>query len=73
MLRKLTGGLGTGTASAAWTGMVDLRTADWSDDVLQLAGISRARLAPVLHPDQPLTVAPERAVRRHRGATAPAV
>ena len=56
VLWKLTGTLATGTSSAAWTGMVDLRTADWSDDVLALAGIERSRVAPVRHLDQPLEI-----------------
>ncbi|MFT4235508.1 MAG: gluconokinase [Microbacterium sp.] len=59
VLRALTGTIATGTASAAWTGMVDLATADWSDEVIALAGISRANLPPILHLDQPLEVAPE--------------
>lgn len=55
VLWKLTGVLVTGTASAAWTGMVDLRTADWSDEVLAISGIDRSAVAPVLHLDEPLT------------------
>ncbi|MFT4219862.1 MAG: gluconokinase [Microbacterium sp.] len=53
-LRALTGALGTGTASAAWTGMADVRTADWSDEMLAIAGIDRAQVAPIHHLDQPL-------------------
>ena len=56
VLRSLTGVVATGTSSAAWTGMVDLRTADWSDEVLALSGIDRSQVAPVLHLDQPLTI-----------------
>lgn len=56
VLWKLTGTLATGTSSAAWTGMVDLRTADWSDEVLTLAGIGRAQVPPVHHLDQPLEI-----------------
>lgn len=56
VLEKLTGTLVTGTSSAAWTGMVDLRTADWSDDVLELAGIDRSKVPAVHHLDQPLGI-----------------
>lgn len=56
VLWRLTGTLATGTSSAAWTGMIDLRTADWSDEVLALSGISRSQVAPVHHLDQPLTI-----------------
>lgn len=61
VLRSLTGTLATGTSSAAWTGMVDLRTADWADDVLALSGIDRSQVAPVRHLDQPLDLAPDKA------------
>lgn len=60
VLRSLTGVVATGTSSAAWTGMVDLRTADWSDEVLELSGIGRERVAPVRHLDQPLEIDAER-------------
>lgn len=56
VLREFTGTLATGTASAAWTGMVDLRTADWSGEILELAGIDRSSLAPIRHLDQPLEI-----------------
>lgn len=61
VLGALTGALATGTSSAAWTGMVDLRTADWSDELLELSGIERSQVAPVRHPDQPLDIAADRA------------
>lgn len=63
VLEKLTGTQATGTSSAAWTGMVDLRTADWSDEVLELSGISRDKVAPVHHLDQPLVLSPADAAR----------
>ncbi|WP_454296460.1 gluconokinase [Salana multivorans] len=56
VLWKLTGTLATGTSSAAWTGMVDLRTADWSEEVLELSGIDRSKVAPIHHLDQPLSI-----------------
>ena len=74
VLWKLTGTLATGTSSAAWTGMVDLRTADWSEEVLELSGIDRSQVAPVLHLDQPLaiSVAGETAIARRWPALAKA-
>lgn len=63
VLEKLTGTIGTGTSSAAWTGMVDLRTADWSDEVLELSGIVRDALPPVHHLDQPYEIAASHAAR----------
>lgn len=62
-LEKLTGTIGTGTSSAAWTGMVDLRTADWSDEVLELSGIGRADVPPVHHLDQPYAISESDAAR----------
>lgn len=66
VLLRLIGVLATGTSSAAWTGMVDLSTADWSQEVLDLAGIDRSKVPPLHDPDQPLALdtAASRAVAR---------
>lgn len=61
VLHALTGAVATGTSSAAWTGMVDRRTADWSPEMVALAGIDLAQLPPVHHLDQPLEISAERA------------
>ncbi|WP_256841563.1 gluconokinase [Ornithinimicrobium cryptoxanthini] len=61
VLRSLTGAVATGTSSAAWTGMVDRHTADWSPEVVALAGIRLDQLPPVHHLDQPLEISAERA------------
>lgn len=61
VLRALTGVLATGTSTAAWTGMVERTTADWSPQVIALAGIERDQLAPIHHLDQPLAVSAGRA------------
>ncbi len=52
---KLTGTTAAGTSVAAWTGLLDRRTADWDPILLSLAGASAEQLSPVQHPDQPLT------------------
>jgi gluconokinase len=56
VLERITGTAATGTSTAAWTGMVDRRTADWSDEVLALAGVERSQLAVIRHLDQPLEI-----------------
>lgn len=66
VLRSLTGVVGTGTSSAAWTGLVDRRTADWSPEVVALAGIALDQLPPIHHLDQPLEIPPERAAELAR-------
>ena len=61
VLRALTGVLATGTSSAAWTGLVDRQTADWSAPDVAAAGIRLDQLPPIRHLDQPLDIAPDRA------------
>ena len=61
VLRSLTGVLATGTSTAAWTGMVDRTSADWSPEVVALAGIEPDQLPPIHHLDQPLQVPADRA------------
>ena len=62
VLRSITGVVATGTSSAAWTGMVDRRTADWSPEVVALAGVSLDQLPAVHHLDQPLEIPAARSV-----------
>src|SRR5690606_16099393 len=52
---KLTGTTAAGTSVAAWTGLLDRRTADWDPILLSLAGARAEQLSPVQHPDQSLT------------------
>ncbi|RNI17197.1 gluconokinase [Flexivirga caeni] len=51
--RRLLGVNGTGTAVAAWTGLVNRRTCDWDQKVAELSGITLSQLPPIRHPDQP--------------------
>lgn len=51
---KLTGSTVAGTSVAAWSGLLDRRTADWDPILLSLAGASAEQLSPVRHPDHPL-------------------
>ncbi|GAB3713806.1 gluconokinase [Mariniluteicoccus flavus] len=50
----LIGTTGAGTSVAAWSGLLDRRTAAWDPTMLALAGIDVDRLSRVHHPDQPL-------------------
>ena len=63
VLARLTGVLATGTSTASWTGLVDRRSADWSPEVIELAGISADQLPPIHHLDQPLEIAPKKAAK----------
>lgn len=57
VLLRLIGTLATGTSAAAWTGMVDRRSAAWSPQVLRLAGVEQEQLSPIHHLDEPVPVA----------------
>lgn len=50
----LVGTTAVGTSTAAWTGLLDRRSATWDVQMLQAAGIDVASLSPIHHPDQPL-------------------
>lgn len=53
-----------GTATAAWTGLLNRRSGNWDQRMLRAAGISEDVLSPILDPDQPLPdVDPERTSR----------
>jgi gluconokinase len=63
VLRALTGTMATGTSTASWTGMVDRHTAEWYDELVEIAGIRPDQLPPIHHLDQPLELEPKRAAR----------
>ncbi len=63
LVHRLTGELATSLASADPTGMVDLRTRDWSDPVLALAGIDRAQLPALVEPGTRIGCVSEAAAR----------
>lgn len=52
---RLIGTTSAGTATAAWTGLLDRRTGSWDAEALALSGISADQLNDVHDPDQPLT------------------
>lgn len=52
---RLTGTAAVGTATAAWTGLLDRRTGSWDEEMLTVAGITADSLSPIHHPDQPFT------------------
>lgn len=52
---RLTGTTAVGTATAAWTGLLDRLAGTWDAGMLDVAGISPETLSPIHHPDQPLT------------------
>lgn len=51
----LIGTTAAGTATAAWTGLLDRRRGTWDPEVLELSGITADQLSAVRDPDQPLT------------------
>jgi gluconokinase len=51
---RLLGTTAAGTATAAWTGMLDRRTGQWDPQLLDVAGIGAEALSPVHDPDHPL-------------------
>jgi gluconokinase len=52
---RLLGTTAAGTATAAWTGMLDRRTGEWDPKMLAVAGVEPDRMSQVRDPDQPLT------------------
>lgn len=52
LAHRLTGRWITSTASADPTGMLDIRTFDWSDDILKAAGVARAQLPGLVRPGE---------------------
>jgi gluconokinase len=52
---RLLGSTAAGTATAAWTGLLDRRTGRWDPRMLATAGIEADQLSEVRDPDRPLT------------------
>ena len=52
---RLLGRTAAGTATAAWTGMLDRRTGRWDPELLAAAGITEDQLSDVRNPDNPIT------------------
>jgi gluconokinase len=52
---RLLGSTAAGTATAAWTGLLDRRTGRWDPRILATAGIEADQLSEVRDPDRPLT------------------
>lgn len=52
---RLLGTTAAGTATAAWTGLLDRRTGRWDPMLLDAAGVEADALSPVHDPDHPLT------------------
>lgn len=51
---RLLGTTAAGTATAAWSGLLDRRAAQWDEPMLEAAGITVDRLSEIRHPDSPL-------------------
>jgi xylulokinase len=60
---RLTGRWASSTASADPTGMLDMRRLDWSDEILDAAGISREKMLPLERPGAFLAEVSEAAAR----------
>ena len=52
---RLLGTTAAGTATAAWTGLLDRRTGCWDAEMLKAAGVEADQLSEVRDPDRPLT------------------
>lgn len=53
-----------GTATAAWTGLLDRRTGRWDPELIAAAGIDASQLSEVRDPDQPLDDADRQTAQR---------
>ncbi|MDO4918102.1 gluconokinase [Kocuria sp.] len=61
---RLLGTTAAGTATAAWTGLLNRRSGHWDQRMLRAAGVGEEKLSPVLEPHEPLPdVDPERTAR----------
>lgn len=63
VLHHLTGELVTELSSASATGLLDVHSRDWDEPALELAGIQRSQLAPVLPTTTVLALTPQAARR----------
>lgn len=64
---RLLGTTAAGTATAAWTGMLERRSGNWDRRILEAAGISEDALSPILDPDTPLPDVDPEKTERWRG------
>ena len=60
---QILGVTAAGTSTAAWTGMLDRRTGQWDQELLDVCGVRVEQLSEVRDPDQPITEV-DAAVRR---------
>lgn len=51
---KLLGDTVVGTATAAWSGLLNRHTGDWDPELLEVSGIDPDQLSPIADPDQPI-------------------
>jgi gluconokinase len=66
---QILGVTAAGTSTAAWTGMLDRRTGQWDQELLDVCGVRDEQLSEVRDPDQPITEV-DAAVRRRWPALA---
>jgi gluconokinase len=66
---QILGMTAAGTSTAAWTGMLDRRTGQWDQELLDLCEVREEQLSEVRDPDQPITEV-DAAVRRRWPALA---
>jgi gluconokinase len=60
---QIVGTTAAGTSTAAWTGMLDRRTGQWDQELLDVCGVRDEQLSEVRDPDQPI-IEVDAAVRR---------
>jgi gluconokinase len=53
---QILGVTAAGTSTAAWTGMLDRRTGQWDQELLDVCGVRDEQLSEVRDPDQPMTL-----------------
>jgi gluconokinase len=73
LLAWLTGRLVTEESSAGGTGLLDMARHDWSDEAIELCGVERDRLAPILPTTSVLALSPPAAARVGLPAGTPVV
>lgn len=61
---RILGATAAGTATAAWSGLLDRRAGDWHPDLLSRSGIRREQLSDIHDPDEPIAPASDH-VRQH--------
>ena len=52
---QIVGTAAAGTSTAAWTGMLDRRTGQSDQELLDVCGVREEQLSEIRHPDQPIT------------------